>query len=542
MHLMTSVVPSNEQTLIFASTRHHVELLSALLRHEGVQATGVYGSMDQEAREQAMKRFRAGREKVLVVTDVAARGLDIPLLDNTINFDFPTKPKLFVHRVGRVARQGRKGKAYSFVQRDELGYLIDLHLFLGRQLSCANKTPPESKEAAEEEIRRKLSENESVLGLYPERALSDPEARFRQLVMDDEDIAAMFKSTQNAYKLYMKTRPSASSESHARAKDLDEPGTHPLLMSCSDEVADRAANPYFVTFAERMRSYRPSSTVLEADIAPSKRFEGFGGTNVSGVLKTMKFSPVMQAKRAAHEKSIAKSAERPRKRTRTNIADARATDENEAEPSTTTLAGGSKPLEQLAPESVFTGKYKDSNFFVDNAPRASYYQERGYEVDKGSNIKDAVMDIQEEDAEGVKRQQSVRRWDQRKKKYVMVSQGSKERTGRRKEKTESGHTIRKGKKDKGSGLYEQWKKKTQRQSEVEPSSDAVPMVQQQGRGKGRKKGNRGADMPNQHVRSELKPAAKVLKERKAKHQQTQRAQVSKGGKGNRRSRELRSSR
>lgn len=69
-----------------------------------------------------------------MVTDIAARGVDIPALDVAINFHFPAKAKLFVHRVGRVARAGRPGRALSLVSIDELPYLIDLYLFLGTAL------------------------------------------------------------------------------------------------------------------------------------------------------------------------------------------------------------------------------------------------------------------------------------------------------------------------------------------------------------------------------------------------------------------------
>ena len=71
---------------------------------------------------------------ILLVTDVAARGVDIPLLDNVINIHFPPKSKMFVHRVGRAARAGRVGRAYNLIAHDEFPYLVDLSLFLGRPL------------------------------------------------------------------------------------------------------------------------------------------------------------------------------------------------------------------------------------------------------------------------------------------------------------------------------------------------------------------------------------------------------------------------
>ena len=76
----------------------------------------------QTARNTAVARFRAGKVSILVVTDVAARGIDIPLLDNVVHFDFPAKPKLFVHRSGRAARMGRSGTSYALLTRDEVGF------------------------------------------------------------------------------------------------------------------------------------------------------------------------------------------------------------------------------------------------------------------------------------------------------------------------------------------------------------------------------------------------------------------------------------
>jgi ATP-dependent RNA helicase DDX54/DBP10 len=90
--------------LIFAATRHHVEYLTTLLRLHNLHATQIYGAMDHEARQAALSSFRRGVTPILVVTDVAARGIDVPLIDVVIHHSFPPSAKLFVHRSGRAAR------------------------------------------------------------------------------------------------------------------------------------------------------------------------------------------------------------------------------------------------------------------------------------------------------------------------------------------------------------------------------------------------------------------------------------------------------
>lgn len=127
--LVREVLPRRAPTAVFCSTRHHVEFVAALLAATGSvdmdDVTGypriaaVHGSMDQAARTIAVGRFRAGRADVLVVTDVAARGLDLPHLDAVINYDFPPKPKLFVHRAGRAARAGAAGAAFTLLTGPE---------------------------------------------------------------------------------------------------------------------------------------------------------------------------------------------------------------------------------------------------------------------------------------------------------------------------------------------------------------------------------------------------------------------------------------
>lgn len=109
------------QTIVFVSTKHHVEYISSLLNLCGnYDVSYIYGALDQAARKTQIENFRKGKSVILVVTDVAARGIDIPILENVINYDFVDSSKVFVHRVGRVARAGRRGWAFSLLTPEEV--------------------------------------------------------------------------------------------------------------------------------------------------------------------------------------------------------------------------------------------------------------------------------------------------------------------------------------------------------------------------------------------------------------------------------------
>ncbi|VEL33908.1 unnamed protein product [Protopolystoma xenopodis] len=136
-HLIQNVVPAKEQIIVFFATKHHVEYAENLLRDLGVSCVGVHSGLDPVARNQAVYGFRANRTRALLVTDLAARGIDIPLLYCAINFHFPGQPKLFIHRVGRVGRAGRAGVSYSLVDPTEMPYLLDLFVSLGRSIELA---------------------------------------------------------------------------------------------------------------------------------------------------------------------------------------------------------------------------------------------------------------------------------------------------------------------------------------------------------------------------------------------------------------------
>ena len=128
-----------EQTIIFVATKHHVEFLRELLENLGFFVSYAYSSLDQTARQINIAKFQNKKTSIMIVTDVAARGIDIPMLNNVINLNFPAKAKLFVHRVGRVARAGQTGNSFSLVSQDELPYMHELHEFLTKPIKFATE-------------------------------------------------------------------------------------------------------------------------------------------------------------------------------------------------------------------------------------------------------------------------------------------------------------------------------------------------------------------------------------------------------------------
>ena len=133
-YILREHVRQGQQTIVFAATKYHVEYINELCVKGGFQSDYIYGSMDQRSRDDKLFKFRKKINKVLIVTDLAARGIDIPLLENVVHYDFPTKLKLFIHRSGRTARAGQSGTSYSIITQEEIGYMHDLSIFVGRKL------------------------------------------------------------------------------------------------------------------------------------------------------------------------------------------------------------------------------------------------------------------------------------------------------------------------------------------------------------------------------------------------------------------------
>tara|TARA_B110000503_G_scaffold20798_1_gene31446 strand:+ start:6483 stop:7823 length:1341 start_codon:yes stop_codon:yes gene_type:complete len=127
-----------QQVLVFTRTKHGANKLAEQLGKDGITSSAIHGNKSQGARTKALADFKAGAVRVLVATDIAARGIDIDKLPHVVNFELPNIPEDYVHRIGRTARAGREGNAVSLVCVDELKLLRDIEKLLGAQIEKVN--------------------------------------------------------------------------------------------------------------------------------------------------------------------------------------------------------------------------------------------------------------------------------------------------------------------------------------------------------------------------------------------------------------------
>jgi ATP-dependent RNA helicase DeaD len=126
-HLCNFIRNQNkEQIIVFAATKQRTGKLAEELKHVGFKVTTIHGNLSQKERNISMNRFRNGRENVLVATDIAARGIDIPSVSHIINYDVPIEPMMYFHRIGRTARAGATGSAVSLVTPERLENFVKI--------------------------------------------------------------------------------------------------------------------------------------------------------------------------------------------------------------------------------------------------------------------------------------------------------------------------------------------------------------------------------------------------------------------------------
>ena len=156
---------SLESVLVFTRTKHGADKVARVLAKANIGAEAIHGNKSQTARQRALTNFKDHTTRVLIATDIAARGIDVDHLSHVINYELPNVPETYVHRIGRTGRAGRSGVAYSFCDAEEVPYLKDIQKLIGKQIPVAGGNEfetadvkaavAEKKEAIREESKRR---------------------------------------------------------------------------------------------------------------------------------------------------------------------------------------------------------------------------------------------------------------------------------------------------------------------------------------------------------------------------------------------------
>ena len=142
-HLLIALLKDKAITsaLVFSRTKHGADRICKVLNRAKVAAGAIHGDKTQAARQRALADFVAGRTRVLVATDIAARGIDIEQLSHVINYDLPNESETYIHRIGRTGRAGLGGVAISFCDFDEKAYLKDIQKLIGKEIPVVEENP-----------------------------------------------------------------------------------------------------------------------------------------------------------------------------------------------------------------------------------------------------------------------------------------------------------------------------------------------------------------------------------------------------------------
>jgi len=140
--------PKLSRVIVFTRTKHRANRVAEQLEKAGIPSDAIHGNKSQNARQRALDAFRSGRARVLVATDIAARGIDVPGVTHVINYELPNEPESYVHRIGRTARAGAEGAAISFCDGEERSYLRDIERLIKQRLDVIGEAPANDDRAA----------------------------------------------------------------------------------------------------------------------------------------------------------------------------------------------------------------------------------------------------------------------------------------------------------------------------------------------------------------------------------------------------------
>jgi ATP-dependent RNA helicase RhlE len=164
--------PAKDRVLVFTRTKRGADRVCKQLKQAGIDADALHGNKAQNARVRALEAFRAGKVRVLVATDIAARGIDVPNISHVINYELPNEPESYVHRIGRTARAGADGAALSFCDQSERPYLRDIESLMKRNVAVVEHRLVETPSEAAVEAPRRGWAQQTTKGRRPQRSRS----------------------------------------------------------------------------------------------------------------------------------------------------------------------------------------------------------------------------------------------------------------------------------------------------------------------------------------------------------------------------------
>jgi len=133
--------PNMKRVIVFTRTKHGANRVSELLTKNKIPSEAIHGNKSQNARQRALDAFKAGKIRVLIATDIAARGIDVDGITHVINFEIPNIAESYVHRIGRTARAGAEGSAISFCDAEERSFIRDIEKIIGQQIPVDKNHP-----------------------------------------------------------------------------------------------------------------------------------------------------------------------------------------------------------------------------------------------------------------------------------------------------------------------------------------------------------------------------------------------------------------
>jgi ATP-dependent RNA helicase DDX54/DBP10 len=438
-------------TIIFAATKHHVEYLGALLRLAGYAVSYVYGALDQAARKAQVQAFRDGQSNILVVTDVAARGIDIPILANVINYDFPSQPKIFVHRVGRTARAGQKGWAYSIMTDADAPYLLDLQLFLGKRLLTGRASG-----------NLDLAKDVVVGSLHRDKQQTHSEW-VGQMLDNDIDLSSLRSVAVKGEKQYQRSRNPASAQSAGRARELvsSEGWSETHAMFNDDTNTMEAVRQAMLA---RVAGFRPQESIFEIG---ARRGGRKNNDEAVDAIKQIRSSLETKKQKSKTSKLVGKENIEAQEEAENDAEEENIDDVEELSMASdsdfeVTFSGNHVPAEH-GKTSTKQAPSKRSEYFMSYTPTdIDMAEEQAYGVHSGSNsnfveaARGATMDLAGDEGEkGFGEARGIMRWDKRHKKYVARQNDDDGSKGKKLVRGESGAKIAASFR---SGRYDAWKK------------------------------------------------------------------------------------